>query len=118
MTGAPFPRHSHLRLVPPEPQSRHRLAVRISVLDGHSAFGRSRVFRLPHNDLDELIAVAMWTVEAEALPVPVLLRLLREKIESFMPENALRVAKAAENSEIQQLRIFARAFEEGGRAPR
>jgi hypothetical protein len=53
MTG----RHSHLRLVPPEPQPRRRLAVRISVLDGRSAFGRSRVFRLAESDIDELIAV-------------------------------------------------------------
>ncbi|HEY4846722.1 MAG TPA: hypothetical protein VIH87_02735 [Methylocella sp.] len=55
-------------------------------------------------------------VEAEAMPAEILLRLLREKIESFMPENALRIAKAAEDSEKQLLRIFARAFEEGRRA--
>jgi len=58
MTGAPSPPHSHLRLVPPAPAPRRRLAVRISVLDGRSAFGRSRAFRLTHDDLDELIAVA------------------------------------------------------------
>ena len=50
------------------------------------------------------------------MPADILLRLLREKIESFMPKNALRVAKAAEDSEKQLLRIFARAFEEGRRA--
>jgi hypothetical protein len=59
MTAPLFPPRPRLRLVPPEPAPRHRLAVRISVLDGHSAFGRSRVFRLAHNELDELIAVAM-----------------------------------------------------------
>jgi len=59
MTGAPFPRHSHLRLIPPAPAPCRRLAVRISVLEGRAAFGRSRAFRLTHDDLDELIAVAM-----------------------------------------------------------
>jgi hypothetical protein len=59
MTGAPFPPRC-LRLVPLEPQAvRPRLAVRISVLDGRTAFGKSRAFRLTHDDLDELIAVAM-----------------------------------------------------------
>jgi hypothetical protein len=49
-----------LRLVPREPQpGGRRLAVRINVLDGRSAFGRSCAFRLSHDELDELIAVAM-----------------------------------------------------------
>jgi hypothetical protein len=59
MTGAPSPPHSHLRLVPPAPAPRRRLAVRINVLDGRSAFGRSRAFHLSHDEHDELIAVAM-----------------------------------------------------------
>ena len=59
MTGAPFPRHSHLRLIPPAPAARCRLAVQINVRDGRSAFGRSCTFRLTHDELDELIAVAM-----------------------------------------------------------
>jgi len=59
MTGAPSPPRPCLRLVPREPQAvRRRLTVRINVLDGSSAFGRSRAFRLTHDDLDELIAVA------------------------------------------------------------
>ena len=62
MTGAPFPRHSHLRLIPapspPRPRPR-RIDVRFHVSDGRSAFGRSRAFRLTHDALDELIAVAM-----------------------------------------------------------
>jgi hypothetical protein len=55
---SPFPQHPYLRLVPPEPQPRCRLAVRISVLDGRSPFGRSRVFRLAKSDLDQLINAA------------------------------------------------------------
>ena len=55
---SPFLRHPYLHLVPREPQSRHRLAIRISVLDGRSPFGRSRVFRLRERDLAELVAQA------------------------------------------------------------
>jgi hypothetical protein len=59
MTGAPFP--PHLRLVPPPspPRPRRRLAVQISVLDGHSPFGRAGPFRLTESDVNELIAVAI-----------------------------------------------------------
>lgn len=52
----------HLRLVvPPPPPSRpqhRRLAVRIGGADSRSPHGRSRAFRLTHDDLDELIATA------------------------------------------------------------
>jgi hypothetical protein len=52
MTGSLFPQRPHLRIVEKPPLApRHRLAVQINVLDGHSAFGRSRVFRLAHNEL-------------------------------------------------------------------
>ena len=54
----PFPQRPRLRLVPREPQPRRRLAVRISVLDGRAAFGRSRVFHLSERDIDELVAIA------------------------------------------------------------
>ena len=55
---SPFPQHPYLRLVPREPQPRRRLAVRINVIDGHSAFGRSRVFRLAEDDLWKLVEIA------------------------------------------------------------
>ncbi|PNE10943.1 MAG: hypothetical protein CR217_11570 [Beijerinckiaceae bacterium] len=58
MTAPLFPPRPRLRLVEKPPLA-PRLEVRIHVLDGRSAFGRSRAFRLTHNDLDELIAVAM-----------------------------------------------------------
>jgi hypothetical protein len=53
-----FPPRPRLRLVEKPPRPRP-LEVRISAADGRSAFGRSRAFRLTHDDLDELIAVAM-----------------------------------------------------------
>jgi hypothetical protein len=50
----------HLRLVePPPPQARRRYEARIVVSSARIPIGRSRVFRLAHNELDELIAVAM-----------------------------------------------------------
>jgi hypothetical protein len=58
MTGAPFPRHSHLRLVERPPRPR-RLEVRISVADSRAPYGRSRAFRLTPAAIDELITVAM-----------------------------------------------------------
>jgi hypothetical protein len=58
MTAPLFPTRPCLRLVEKPPLA-PRLEVRIHVLDGRSAFGRSRAFRLTHDDLDELIAVAL-----------------------------------------------------------
>jgi hypothetical protein len=43
------------------------------------------------------------TVEAEAMPASVLRGIVREAVESLLPENALAVAKAAEASERQHL---------------
>jgi hypothetical protein len=58
MTRAPFPR-PYIRLVPAALAPRRRyLSVLINVLDGRSAFGRSRAFHLMPDELDELIAVA------------------------------------------------------------
>jgi hypothetical protein len=65
MTGAPFPRQPNFRLVPPAPAPPRRLSVRINVLDGRSAFGRSRAFRLTHDDIEQLIGVALQ-LEARA----------------------------------------------------
>jgi hypothetical protein len=58
MTAPLFSPHPRLLLVEKPPLA-PRLEVRIHVLDGRSAFGRSRVFRLAHDELDELIDVAM-----------------------------------------------------------
>jgi hypothetical protein len=61
MSAAP-----HLRLVPrPGPRRPRRIEVRIAAADQRALYGRSRAFRLTHDDLDELIAVAM-RMEARA----------------------------------------------------
>jgi hypothetical protein len=58
MTGAQSPpRHPHLRLV--ERRQLPRFEVRITAADVRAPYGRSRAFRLTHDDLDELIAVSM-----------------------------------------------------------
>jgi hypothetical protein len=60
MTSPLFPPRPRLRLVEkPRLAPRRCLSVRINVFDGRTAFGRSRAFHLTHDDLDELIAVAM-----------------------------------------------------------
>ena len=43
------------------------------------------------------------TVEAEAMPPKILRGILREKVESFLPPRALKIAKVAEESERQTL---------------
>lgn len=56
------------------------------------------------------------TVEAEAMPARVLRGLLREQIESLLPEGALAAAKVAEKSERQGLKLLAKriACQTGG----
>ncbi len=53
------------------------------------------------------------TVEAEAMPAHVLRALVRDRIEALLPAAALRVAKAAEASEREQLARVAELLEEG-----
>jgi hypothetical protein len=61
MTGAPFRRRPHLRLVPPpSPPRPRRLEVRIAAADGRSPVGRTRAFRLSENNLAQLIDIAEW----------------------------------------------------------
>jgi hypothetical protein len=59
MNGAPFPRHSHLQLVPAPPPRPRRLDVRIVVSAPRLPIGRSRAFRLTESDIELLIAAAM-----------------------------------------------------------
>ena len=53
------------------------------------------------------------TVEAEAMPAHVLRSLLRSLIESYLPEDALRVAQVAEKSERDGLLMFASMLGKG-----
>ena len=50
----------------------------------------------------------LTTVEAEAMPAAILRGLLRERIESLLPENALDVARVAEASERAHLAQIAK----------
>ena len=50
------------------------------------------------------------TVEAEAMPADILRELLRAEVEALLPENALHVAKVAEESERQGLLRMAAIF--------
>ena len=50
-------------------------------------------------------------VEAEAMPAAIMRALLREAIEALLPDNALAVARAAEQSEKQYLDKVARLLE-------
>jgi hypothetical protein len=61
MTGAPAPRHPHLRLVPPPspPRPRRRYETRIVVSAPRMPIGRSRTFHLSEPDIQLLIAAAM-----------------------------------------------------------
>jgi len=65
MTPLP-PQRPRLYVVPPAPPPRpRRIEVRFHVLDGRSAYGRSRAFHLLRADLDELIDHAL-RLEARA----------------------------------------------------
>jgi hypothetical protein len=57
----------------------------------------------PRKETDRRSPEVMHTVEAEAMPANVLRSLLRERIESLLPPNALQVAKVAEESEREHL---------------
>ena len=55
-----------------------------------------------------------YTVEAEAMPARDLRAILRIEVEVLLPDDALHIAKVAEQSERQHLHNMARMFD-GGR---
>jgi hypothetical protein len=57
MTGAASPPRPRLRPVASSPRPR-RLEVRINAAEARYPYGRSRAFRLTHDDLEWLIATA------------------------------------------------------------
>lgn len=54
------------------------------------------------------------TVEAEAMPAAQLRAILRQAVENFLPEHALAVAKAAEESETAAINLVANTIAEHG----
>jgi hypothetical protein len=66
----------------------------------------------PRKEGDRRARHVKETVEAEAMPAGILRQLLRDTIESFLPPDALAVAKAAEESERAQLRRWAELMRE------
>jgi hypothetical protein len=58
MTGAPSPRHPHLRLVEKRPLA-PRLEIRFHILDRRVPYGRAGPFHLAKNDLWKLVEIAM-----------------------------------------------------------
>jgi hypothetical protein len=61
----------------------------------------------PRKESDRRALHVKETVEAEAMPAAMLRELLREAVEEFLPEGALEVARAAEESEREHLRRWA-----------
>jgi hypothetical protein len=64
----------------------------------------------PRKDTDRRSLQINCSVEAEGMPAKILRGLLREKVESLLPENALAVAKVAEESERLQLKLMSEMF--------
>jgi hypothetical protein len=71
----------------------------------------------PRKETDRRAAHVEHTVEAEAMPASILRGLLRGTIETLLPRDALAVAKAAEESEREQLRRWADLIAQGAPAP-
>lgn len=69
----------------------------------------------PRKESDKRSQHIAFTVEAEAMPAGIMRRILREKVEALLPENALAVAKVAEQSERAHLLEMAQ-FLHGGSA--
>ena len=69
----------------------------------------------PRKDGDKRSQHVTYSVEAEAMPARDLRGILRLEVESLLPENALDVAKVAEQSERKHLDNMAAMFEQGQR---
>lgn len=69
----------------------------------------------PRKEGDKRSQQVAYSVEAEAMPARDLRALLRDNVEALLPENALDVAKVAEQSERQHLNNMAAMFERGAR---
>jgi hypothetical protein len=87
------------------PVALHRLAITLEQIEAHGMLPK------PRKEGERRAKHIQFTVEAEAMPVSILRDLLRDKVESFMPREALAVAKAAEESERAGLIALAEAWE-------
>jgi len=65
----------------------------------------------PRKESDRRAQHVKATVEAEAMPAHILRGLLRERIEALLPDNALQVAKVAEESEREHLERMVQILE-------
>ncbi len=66
---------------------------------------------IPRKTHDRRSLHILETVEAEAMPAGILRNLLREHVEEFLPANALRIAKVAEQSEREHIERMAAFME-------
>ena len=87
------------------PVTLHRLAITLEQIEEYGLPTK------PRKEGEKRAKHIQFTVEAEAMPVSILRDLLRDKVESFMPREALAVAKAAEESERAGLIALAEAWE-------
>ena len=69
----------------------------------------------PRKDGDKRSLQLGYTVEAEAMPARDLRGILRVEVEMLLPDDALHIAKVAEQSERQHLRNMALMFDGGQR---
>lgn len=79
----------------------HRIAINAEQVEMHDLPTK------PRKATDRRALHITSTVEAEAMPARVMRQMLREKVESFLPADALRVAQVAEESERKLLRGLA-----------
>ena len=61
----------------------------------------------PRKESDKRSPHIAYSVEAESMPAKILRAILREKVEALLPENALALAKVAEQSERKKLKFMA-----------
>jgi hypothetical protein len=64
----------------------------------------------PRKESDKRSLHIDFSVEAESMPAKILRCILRDKVEALLPENALAVAKVAEQSEREHLDFMARMY--------
>ena len=64
----------------------------------------------PRKESDKRSLHIEFSVEAESMPAKILRRILRDKVEELLPENALAVAKVAEQSEREHLDFMASLY--------